>query len=56
MFPSEEHRCEKGWSHLHTTVLMLRAPYGFFFLGAENEKTLMFFPKFDPQFVFLSMS
>lgn len=55
MFLPAEHRCEKGRSHLHTTVLMLR-PDGFCFLGADNEKTLIFFPKFDSQFGFLSKS
>lgn len=56
MFLPAEHRCEKSRSHLHTTVLMLRAPDGFCFLGVDNEKTLIFFPKFDPQFGFLSKS
>lgn len=56
MFLPAEHRCKKGRSHLHTAVLMLRAPYGFCLLGAENEKTLIFFPEFDPRFDFLSKS
>lgn len=56
MFLPVEQRWEKGRSHLRMTVLMLRAPYGFSFLGTENEKTLMFFPRFDPQFGFLSKS